>query len=59
MLTSTGILLFLPKIMGIEDYGYWQLYMFYLVYTGYLSFGTNEGALSDIVVKIIQSYQKS
>ncbi|MBF1713366.1 Polysaccharide biosynthesis protein [Streptococcus intermedius] len=44
MLTSTGILLFLPKIMGIEDYGYWQLYMFYLVYTGYLSFGTNEGA---------------
>lgn len=44
MLTSLGLLLFIPKVVGVADYGYWQLYMFYLAYTGYLSFGVNEGA---------------
>lgn len=44
MLSSMLVLVVLPKFLSISDYGYWQLYMFYLVYTGYLSFGISEGA---------------
>jgi O-antigen/teichoic acid export membrane protein len=32
-----------PKIMGIEEYGYWQLYLFYSSYVGFLHFGWNDG----------------
>jgi O-antigen/teichoic acid export membrane protein len=30
-------------LIGVEDYGYWQLYLFYASYIGFLHFGWNDG----------------
>lgn len=40
---STLIVLIVPKLIGVEDYGYWQLYIFYTSYIGFLHFGWNDG----------------
>jgi O-antigen/teichoic acid export membrane protein len=42
-LVSTLIILLIPKLIGIEEYGYWQLYIFYTSYVGFLHFGWNDG----------------
>ena len=36
VIVSSLVVLILPKIMGVEEYGYWQLYIFYLSYTGFV-----------------------
>lgn len=33
----------LPKVLEVEEYGYWQLYLFYTGYVGLLHFGWNDG----------------
>lgn len=43
LLISTLVTLIIPKFIGIEEYGYWQLYLFYISYIGFLQFGWNEG----------------
>ncbi|NKZ28714.1 hypothetical protein HF969_01270 [Facklamia miroungae] len=43
LLISTIVVLIIPKIVGIEDYGFWQLYIFYSSYVGFLHFGWNDG----------------
>lgn len=43
VLVSSIVVLILPKIMGVEEYGYWQLYIFYLSYVGFLHFGWVDG----------------
>lgn len=35
--------LFLPKFLGVEEYGYLQLFIFYVGYTGLFHFGLNDG----------------
>ncbi|MDB6353568.1 hypothetical protein PH235_08350 [Trichococcus sp. K1Tr] len=40
---STVLILIVPKLIGIEEYGYWQLYMFYASYMGFFHFGWNDG----------------
>lgn len=40
---STLIVLVIPKLIGVEEYGYWQLYIFYSSYVGFLQFGWNDG----------------
>lgn len=30
-------------MIGVEEYGYWQLYLFYASYVGFLHFGWNDG----------------
>ena len=35
--------LFLPKFLGVEDFSFWQLYLFYIGYIGLLHFGWNDG----------------
>lgn len=42
-LISSLIILILPKLIGMEEYGYWQLYIFYIGYVGFLQFGWNDG----------------
>lgn len=42
-LVSTVTALFLPKILGIESYGYFQLYLFYVSYVGFLHLGWCDG----------------
>lgn len=40
---STLVILVIPKVIGIEEYGYLQLYIFYTSYVGFLHFGWNDG----------------
>lgn len=40
---STLVILVIPKLIGVEDYGYWQLYLFYINYTGFFHFGWIDG----------------
>lgn len=35
--------LIVPKILGVEQYGYWQLYIFYISYVGFFHFGLSSG----------------
>ncbi|WP_342388766.1 lipopolysaccharide biosynthesis protein [Salinicoccus bachuensis] len=35
--------LFLPFILSVEDFGYWQLFYFYSSFSGLLMFGFNDG----------------
>lgn len=43
LLISTLVILIIPRFIGIEEYGYWQLYIFYTGYVGFLHFGWNDG----------------
>ena len=37
-----GVVLF-PKVLSSETYGYWQLFLFYLSFVGFLHFGWEDG----------------
>jgi len=43
LLVSTLVVLVVPKLIGTEEYGYWQLYLFYASYVGFMQFGWNDG----------------
>lgn len=35
--------LWIPKILGVEQFSYWQLFLFYSSYVGFFQFGLNDG----------------
>lgn len=43
LLRSTLVSLMIPKVMGIEDFGFWQLFIFYTQYGGFLHLGLIDG----------------
>ncbi|GCF93909.1 hypothetical protein NRIC_18000 [Enterococcus florum] len=43
LLISVLLNLFVPKILGVKEYSYWQLYVFYSSYVGFLHFGWIDG----------------
>lgn len=43
LLISAIVTLIVPRQLGIESYGYFQLYVFYTSYTGFLHFGWADG----------------
>ncbi|MEK5585143.1 hypothetical protein MKZ21_23120 [Paenibacillus sp. FSL P2-0536] len=43
LIISTVVLFLVPKLVGVEQYGYWQLYLFYSSFVGFLHFGWNDG----------------
>lgn len=43
LIISSIVVLIVPKLIGVEEYGYWQLYLFYTSYVGFLHFGWNDG----------------
>ncbi|MEI5989594.1 hypothetical protein [Enterococcus crotali] len=43
LFTSFFLIIFVPKFIGVELYGYWQLYIFYTTYLQYVTFGIPEG----------------
>jgi O-antigen/teichoic acid export membrane protein len=43
MLISILVVLIVPKLIGVQEYGYWQLFLFYSSYVGFLHFGWNDG----------------
>ncbi|WP_404455285.1 hypothetical protein [Oceanobacillus kapialis] len=40
---SVLVVLIVPKLIGVEEYGYWQLYLFYSAYVGFMHLGWNDG----------------
>lgn len=40
---SAIVVLVIPKLFGIQEFGYWQLYAFYTSYVGFMHFGWNDG----------------
>lgn len=40
---SFVVSLILPKILGVEQYSYWQLFVFYITYAGLLHLGLSDG----------------
>lgn len=43
LLISLVISFVVPKLLGLEQFGYWQLYMFYVGYVGFFHFGLADG----------------
>ncbi|MBU3197725.1 hypothetical protein LL037_24355 [Clostridium estertheticum] len=43
MIISTLIVIIVPKLIGVSEYGYWQLYIFYTSYLGFFNIGWVEG----------------
>lgn len=43
LLISVLSILIVPKVIGISEYGYWQLYTFYASYMGFFHFGLADG----------------
>lgn len=43
LMISIVLTLLLPKLLGVEEYSFWQLYLFYVTYTAYSSLGFCEG----------------
>lgn len=43
LIISSLIVLIVPKLIGIREYGYWQLYIFYSSYLGFFNIGWVEG----------------
>ncbi|WP_188042943.1 lipopolysaccharide biosynthesis protein [Changpingibacter yushuensis] len=40
---SVVMALLVPKVLGVEEFGYWQLFIFYSGYMGFFHFGLNDG----------------
>ena len=43
LLISAFMVMFVPKLLSINDYGLWQLFLFYYSYLGFLHFGWEDG----------------
>ncbi|MGV2927990.1 hypothetical protein RW115_05255 [Macrococcus capreoli] len=43
IIISIIVVLVVPKFVSIEQYGYWQLYLFYTSYVGFMHFGHIDG----------------
>lgn len=43
LIISVMMILIVPKILGVNEYGYWQLYLFYSGYIVYINFGWCDG----------------
>ena len=41
--SSVVTTLILPKFLGVEEFGYWQLFLFYVSYLGFFHLGINDG----------------
>lgn len=41
--TSIVMSLVVPKVLGVTAYGYWQLFIFYIGYSGFFHFGLDDG----------------
>lgn len=42
-LITTLVILLVPKFVGVKEYGFWQLYLFYTSYIGFMHLGWADG----------------
>lgn len=43
LILSFTMSLVVPKLLGVKEYSYWQLFLFYSSYVGFFAFGFNDG----------------
>ncbi len=43
LLMSVFMSLIVPRFLGVTEYSYWQLFIFYVGYVGFFHFGVNDG----------------
>lgn len=43
LIISALMSLIIPKFLGVEEFAYWQLFIFYVSYAGFFMFGLNDG----------------
>ena len=43
LILSVLMSMIVPKLLGVEDYSYWQLFIFYIGYVGFSHFGLTDG----------------
>lgn len=58
LIISVLVVLILPKIIGVSEYGYWQLYLFYVSYVGFLHLGWVDGVFLKYGGKEYQDLEK-
>lgn len=58
LLISALVVLIVPKLIGVIAYGYWQLYLFYSSYVGFLHFGWISGLYLRLGGKSYQEIDK-
>jgi O-antigen/teichoic acid export membrane protein len=59
LVISTIVVLVVPKFIGVEEYGYWQLYSFYVTYVVFLHFGWTDGLYLKIAGKEYNKLNKN
>ncbi|MGT2832829.1 lipopolysaccharide biosynthesis protein [Streptococcus halotolerans] len=59
LIISSLVILVLPKVIGVNEYGYWQLYTFYLTYIGFFHFGWCDGIYLKFGGKIYENLDRS
>lgn len=59
LIISSLVILVLPKVIGVNEYGYWQLYTFYLTYIGFFHFGWCDGIYLKFGGQIYEELDKS
>lgn len=53
---NTALIFVVPKIVGVEDYGYWRLFLLYASYTGMLHLGFVDGAFVTWAGKPLEAF---
>ncbi|MGV3005461.1 lipopolysaccharide biosynthesis protein [Streptococcus pluranimalium] len=59
LIISSLVIIVLPKVIGVNEYGYWQLYTFYLTYIGFFHFGWCDGIYLKFGGQIYEELDKS
>lgn len=57
-LVSMVLVLFVPKVLGVTEYAYWQLYLFYASYVGFFHLGWADGVYLKFGGKEYESLDK-
>lgn len=52
---NTLLVFLIPRLMNVEEYGYWRLFLLYAGYVGFLHFGFADGALLRWAGKTLES----
>lgn len=57
-LVGVAVILLVPKVIGVEEYGYFQLFLFFIGYVGFFHFGWADGIILRYAGKIWESLSR-
>lgn len=59
LISGLIISLYVPKVIGILEFSYWQLFLFYASYTGILQLGLNDGLYLRYGGKVLSTKERA